>query len=69
MEWNGLGIIVGGITDFIIAGVMGVGLFYFLSDMEKKYLFLKGIRDFISKICRSINLRSGGNLVDCEISI
>jgi hypothetical protein len=44
-KWNGTvwGIIVGGINDFIIAGVLGVGLYYFLSIMEKKYLFLKGI--------------------------
>ena len=44
-KWNGTiwGIIVGGINDFIIAGVLGVGLTYFLTIMEKKHLFLKGI--------------------------
>lgn len=44
-KWNGTiwGIIVGGVNDFIIAGALGVGLVYFLSVMEKKYLFLKGI--------------------------
>jgi hypothetical protein len=44
-KWNSTipGIIIGGINDFIIAGVLGVGLTYFLTIMEKKHLFLKGI--------------------------
>jgi hypothetical protein len=37
------GIVIGGINDFIIAGALGVGLTYFLTIMEKRYLFLKGI--------------------------
>lgn len=39
-EWNETvpGIIIGGINDFIIAGVLGVGLTYFLKIMEKKHL-------------------------------
>lgn len=37
------GIIIGGINDFIIAGVLGVGLTYFLTVMEKRHLFIKGI--------------------------
>jgi hypothetical protein len=44
-EWNGTfwGIVVGGLNDFIIAAVLGVGLTYFLGIMEKKYLFIKGM--------------------------
>ena len=44
-KWNGTfwGIVIGGLNDFIIAGVLGVGLTYFLTIMEKQYLFLKGI--------------------------
>jgi hypothetical protein len=44
-KWNGTfwGIVVGGLNDFIIAAVLGVGLTYFLEIMEKKYLFVKGM--------------------------
>jgi hypothetical protein len=44
-RWNGTlwGIIIGGINDFIIAGMLGVGLTYFLTIMEKRHLFLKGM--------------------------
>jgi hypothetical protein len=37
------GIILGGLNDFIVAGALGVGLTYFLTLMEKRYLFLKGM--------------------------
>jgi len=44
-KWNGTfwGLVVGGLNDFIIAGALGVGLTYFLTIMEKKHLFLKGM--------------------------
>jgi hypothetical protein len=44
-RWDGTfwGIVIGGINDFIIAGMLGVGLTYFLTIMEKRHLFLKGM--------------------------
>ena len=44
-KWIGSihGIIIGGLNDFIIAGALGVGLTYFLTLMEKRYLFIKGM--------------------------
>jgi hypothetical protein len=44
-EWDGTfwGFLIGGLNDFIIAGILGVGLTYFLTLMEKRYLFIKGM--------------------------
>jgi hypothetical protein len=44
-KWNNTfwGLFIGGLNDLIIAGVLGVGLTYFLMLMEERYLFFKGI--------------------------
>lgn len=43
-KWNGKfwGILVRGINDFIIAGVLGVGRFYFFIGYGKEVFVLKG---------------------------